>query len=131
MARSIVQNRYSEEFKKNTVSVIRAGWPLRITAGKLGIPVNTVSYWVSQDRFRDIQPASEETIKALTTEIATVSNYQSPSLVQLTKRENEIKRESNAMVKVCYGKLSIEFSNGLEVEDLKAIIQALGGRDVL
>ncbi len=131
MSRSIVQNKYSDEFKKDIVAVIRAGWPKKTIAKRLGISIATIRYWVSQDRFRDIQPASEETIKALTTEIATVSNYQKPSLVQLTKRENETKRESNAMVKVCYGKLSIEFSNGLEVEDLKAIIQALGGRDVL
>ena len=131
MSRSIVQNSYTDEFKKNTVAMIKAGWPLKTTARRLGISVNTIRYWVSQDRFKDIQPASGETIKALSTEIAAVSNYQKPSLVQLTKKENEAKRESNAMVKVCYGKLSVEFSNGLEVEDLKAIIQALGGRDVL
>ena len=131
MSRSIVQNSYTDEFKKNTVAVIRAGWPKKTIAKRFGISIASVRNWVSQDRFRDIQPASEETIKALSTEIATVSNYQRPSLVQLTKRENEAKSESNAMVKVCYGKLSIEFSNSLEVKDLKAIIQALGGRDVL
>ena len=131
MTQSIVQHTYSDEFKKNIVAVIRAGWPKKTIAKRLGISIATIRYWVSQDRFRDIQPASEETIKALTTGIATVSNYQKPSLVQITRKENEAKREFNAMVKVCYGKLSVEFSNGLEVEDLKAIIQALGGRDVL
>ena len=131
MTQSIVQHTYSDEFKKNIVAVIRAGWPKKTIAKRFGISIASVRNWVSQDRFKDIQPASEETIKALSTEIAAASNYQKPSLVQLTKRENEAKSESNAMVKVCYGKLSIEFSNGLEVEDLKAIIQALGGRDVL
>jgi transposase-like protein len=80
MSRSIVQNSYTDEFKKNTVAVIRAGWPLKTTARRLGISVNTIRYWVSQDRFKDIQPASGETIKALSTEIAAVSNYQNPSL---------------------------------------------------
>lgn len=129
--RSIVQNRYSEEFKKNTVAVIRAGLPLRVTANKLTVPVNTIAYWLAQDKFKDIGPAPEPVIKAVFEQNKLETCIQKPMLVQVTKKEEHKETSDKSLVKVNYGKLSIEFSNGLTVENLRTIIQALGGKDVL
>lgn len=131
MMRSIVQNSYSEEFKKNTVAVIRAGLPLRVTARKLSVPVNTIAYWLAQDRFKDIEPAPEAVIKAVYEQSELEPCVQKPMLVQVTKKEKHKEAPGKSLVKVNYGKLSIEFSNGLTVENLRTIIQALGGKDVL
>ena len=79
--RSIAQNSYSEEFKKNTVAVIRAGLPLRVTARKFSVPVNTIACWLAQDRFKDIGPAHEPVIKAVFEQSELKPCVQKPMLV--------------------------------------------------
>lgn len=131
MMRPIVQNNYSEEFKRNTVAVIRAGLPLHVTAKKLAVPVNTIVYWLAQDKFKDIGPAPEPLIKAVLEQNKLEPYVQKPMLVQVTRKVERKEASDKSLVKVNYGKLSIEFSNGITVESLRTIIQALGGKDVL
>ena len=54
------------------------------------------------------------------------------ALVQITKTDvKPVNKKTTAPVKISYGKLNIEFSNGITREDLNVIIQAFGGKDVL
>ena len=127
-----VQNNYTDEFRRNVVSVIRRGFKLHEVSRRLSIPVATVWGWVHNEKYSFVGPASEEVLAALPpSPLALTSSREENSLVKIEKKETKHIEESNSPVKINYGKLSIELANGLSSEDLKAIIQALGGRDVL
>ncbi len=127
-----VLNNYTDDFRKNVVSVIRSGMKASDVSKRLGIPLTTVFDWLHNKKFSSVGPASEEVLAALPPrQLAITSPNEENSLVRIEKEETKHFEGSNFPIKISYGKLSIELANGLKTEDLKAIIQALGGRDVL
>lgn len=129
------KNTYTEDFKINVVSAVRAGIRVTNIARKFQIPPNTVSTWLHKKQYAMIAPATAELLKTLPDSTENNNSNRStfvqvlnkPTLPNTTESTGSIKNS----VKISYGKLNMEFTNGLNVEDLKTIIQALGGKDVL
>ena len=127
-----VQNNYTDEFRRNVVSVIRSGFKLHDISKRLNIPVATIWGWIHSEEFSSVGPASEEVLASLPPkQLAIASSREENSLVKIEKKGTKPVEASNSSIKISYGKLNMEFPNGLKTKDLKAIIQALGGRDVL
>ena len=127
-----VQNNYTDEFRRNVVAVVRSGIKAYEVSKRLGIPTTTIFDWLHKDKFSSVGPASEEVLAALPPkQLAIASPREENSLVKIEKKRTKPVEASNSPIKISYGKLNMEFPNGLKTKDLKAIIQALGGRDVL
>ncbi len=127
-----VLNKYTDEFRRNVVSVIRSGMKLYDVARRLDLPTSTIWDWLQSKKYASVGPASEEVLAALPPKDLALTSPSKTSLVRITqKKENIHIEKEQSSIKVSYGKLSIEFSNGITTENLRTIIQALGGKDVL
>ena len=128
-----VQNNYTDEFRRNVVAVVRSGMKAYEVSKRLRIPTTTIFDWLHKDKYSSVGPASEEVLAALPPKqfAITSSREENNSLVKIEKKRTKPVEVSKSPIKISYGKLNMEFPNGLKTKDLKAIIQALGGRDVL
>ena len=127
-----VLNKYTDEFKKNVVAVVRSGMKLYDVAKRLDLPITTIWGWLQSPKYASVGPASDEVLSALPPRSLALPSSSKASLVKIaSKEENKFAEKESSSVKISYGKLSIEFFNRLDSKDLKAIIQALGGRNVL
>ena len=116
-----INNTYSEEFRRNAVSVVRAGYATATIAKRLGMPETSLRNWLPNPRYADVQPASEEVLAQLPTE--------STGLVAITSKKTEncvvdYKKCVHAVIRSCNG-LTIEFPEGLPVDHLVKILTAM------
>lgn len=58
-------NHYPEETKRNILAAVKAGVTQGSIMGRLGVPETTIRNWKKKLGYADIQPASEEILKAL------------------------------------------------------------------
>lgn len=127
-----VLNNYTDEFRRNVVSVVRSGMKPYDVAKRLDLPVATIWGWLRNNKYASIGPATDEVLAALPPRPLALPRSSKTSLVKVApKEEAKLTEKESSSVRISYGKLTIEFSNGLNSKDLKVIIQALGGRNVL
>ena len=55
-----MHNKYPEEFKRNTVALIRSGYGVRNIANKLGVSPTTIVHWTKDIRYMDVLPADPD-----------------------------------------------------------------------
>ena len=58
-------NTYTEEFRRNAVAVVCAGYGIANLAKRLHVPPSSIRNWVGNPRYSDIEPADEELLKKL------------------------------------------------------------------
>ncbi len=126
-----VLNKYTDEFRRNVVSVLRSGMKVYDVARRLDVPISTIWGWLHEDKFASVGPASDEVLAALPSKALTLPSSNKSSLIKIAQKEEPKQANKESSIRVSYGKLNIEFANGLTTENLRTIIQALGGKDVL
>ena len=116
---------YPEEFKRNTMAVIKTGYAINPLAKRLGIPATTIRNWIHHPDFAEVQPASEELLAAL----PTAPQAQTSALVPITKSEKKVSPVGEIKLKV--GKMEMNLPQNFEKDSLVTIIKALGEAGVL
>lgn len=116
-----INNVYSESFRRNAVAVVRAGFATATIAKRLGMPETSLRNWLSNPRYADVQPASEEILAQLPTE--------GSGLVPITTKKSEtsiidFKKCVHAVIRSHNG-LTIEFPEGLPIDHLVKILTAM------
>ena len=116
-----VNNVYSEAFRRNAVSVVRAGFATATVAKRLGMPETSLRNWLSNPRYADVQPATEEVLAQLPAE--------NTGLVPITSKKTEnyvvdFKKCVHAVIRSSNG-LTIEFPEGLPIDHIVKILTAM------
>lgn len=126
-------NKYPEEFKRNTVALIRSGYGVRNIADKLGVSASTIVHWTKDVRYLNVLPANPD---VLLSQLPSGRDAQSSEGMQIVKvgdkKELEQKEETSSYgVSISFGKLRMEFRDGISIELLAALVRTLGETGVL
>lgn len=116
-----INNVYNEQFRRNAVAVVRAGYATATTAKRLGMPETSLRNWLGNPRYADVQPASEEILAQLPTgklNLVPVERHRSDECAF------DFKSCVHAVIRSSNG-ITMEFPEGLSVEHLVKILKAM------
>ncbi|MBR1583297.1 MAG: transposase [Spirochaetales bacterium] len=119
-------NTYTEEFKRNAVSVVRAGYSVPSMARRLNVPESTIRNWASHPRYQEVEPATEE----LLTQIPGFQ-VQKSQLIRIDNRRAERSSGTLSAMRLRIGSLEIETSDNTTAESFKLLLETLRSSDVL
>ena len=128
-----MRNKYTEEFKRNAVALVQSGYGIRNIATKLGISPTSISHWIKDIRYMTGPTSDPELLLSQLpagTDVPVTSELQ---LVKITAKEDFVPQADTRTggVLVRYGKLRMEFRDGISKEMLKTLIRTLGESCVL
>jgi len=128
-----MHNKYPEEFKRNTVALIRSGYGVRNIANKLGVSPTTIVHWTKDIRYMDVLPANPD---MLLSQLPCGREPEQSTSMQIVKVGNEdastSRDEKNPFgVSIRFGKLRMEFRGGISIELLATLVRTLGETGVL
>ena len=119
-------NTYTEEFRRNAVAVVRAGYGITNLAKRLHVPPSSIRNWVGNPRYSDIAPADEELLARIPQE---QTDYQ--GLVQIG-RNGVFRNENNLPVlKIRIGSAEIETPENISAGSFRLLVEALRDSHVL
>ena len=119
-------NSYTEEFKRNTVAIVRAGFGINSLADRLNIPPTSIRNWVGHPKYSDVQPAGEDLIGKLPDRTPGVQN-----LVQIGEHAALMNRNCLPELKIRIGSAEITVPRNTHVDTFRILMQALRDAHVL
>ena len=119
-------NSYTEEFKKNTVAIVRAGYGINSLASRLNIPPTSIRNWVGHPKYSDVRPAGDDLIEKLPDSTPGVQN-----LVQIGENAGLINRNCLPELKIRIGNAEITVPRNTHVDTFRILMQALRDSHVL
>lgn len=119
-------NTYTEEFRRNAVAVVRAGYGIANLAKRLHVPPSSIRNWVGNPRYSDIEPADKELLAMIPQE-----QTDSHGLVQIS--QNEVFRNKNNLpvLKIRIGSAEIETPQNTAAGSFRLLIEVLRDSHVL
>ncbi len=133
-------NRYPLKTKVNTVAVVKSGIPVSVLAKKLGVPRGTIYDWIKCFKNK-VEPASPEVLLDLgfeandncVTDLVVLNNLKPEKIEEQPLVEVKTNHGTNpsSAVKITCDKFSLELATPCSPAELVAIINAIGGCNVL
>lgn len=119
-------NNYTEEFRRNAVSVVRSGYGIANLAKRLHIPPSSIRNWLENPRYADVPPAGDELMAMIPKEQPSTQG-----LVQIT--DNGVFRNQNTLpvLKIRIGRAEIEAPENICAGSFRLLIEALRDSHVL
>jgi transposase-like protein len=126
-------NKYPEEFKRNTVALIRSGYGGRNIANKLGVSATTIVHWTKDARYLDVLPANPDVLLSQLPCGREPEQSTGMQIVKVGNSDSSISKDRRNQfgVSIRFGKLRMEFRDGISIELLAALVRTLGETGVL
>jgi len=131
-----MNNRYDNAFKTNAVAVVRSGYGVRNLARRLGISAASIENWLKDPRFSDVKPAGSELMMSLLPDGREPTGTEVQPIVRIgcpgTAGDGNTRQKTTAGgVTVRFGRLRLDFHDGITSEQLTSLVRSLGQTGVL
>lgn len=119
-------NSYTEEFRRNAVSVVRSGYGIANLAKRPHIPPSSIRNWLENPRYADVPPAGDELLAMIPKEQPSTQG-----LVQIT--DNGVFRNQNTLpvLKIRIGRAEIETPENISAGSFRLLVETLRDSHVL
>lgn len=124
---------YTEDFKRNAVAVINSGMSMTDLSRRLGVPKSTLFTWTRNRKYGDVGKASPEVLSSLPAPEGS-GDYRICTFVKVPEGTSVTSGKGPGIespVRISIGKVGLCFDRGLSIGELRSIVEAFGGGDVL
>ena len=119
-------NSYTEDFKRNAVALVRAGYGIGPLANRLNIPPTSIRNWVGHPKYSDVPPADKELFSKVPD-----NQLGQHDLVLIGENPESINRNCLPELKIRIGSSELVIPKNTPVETFKIMMQALRESHVL
>ncbi len=119
-------NSYTDDFKRNAVALVKAGYGIGPLASRLNIPPTSIRNWVGHPKYADVPPADKEMFSKVPD-----NQLGQQDLVLIGENPGFMNRNCLPELKIKIGHAELLIPKNTPVETFKILMQALRDSHVL